>query len=139
MRLRWKIYAIIFALSVAANTYFSLNEDLPIYNYYQLLLFLDREQWLRLVFYYFTNIIEAVSLVPLFLFAFGINGLSRDFWKTIFIGRIIGLIWGHNFEYNLISALAHSSLRATIFAVGITVLFSLPSYAAQFIYSFRRK
>lgn len=139
MRLRWKIYAVIYALSVAANTYFSLNEELPIYNYYQLLLILDFGQWPKLVFYYFANIIEIISLAPLFLFAFKVTGLSRDFWKVIFIGRILGLLWGHNYEYNLIISLTHSNLRVTIITVALTILLSLPSYSGQFIYSFRRK
>lgn len=139
MHLRWKIYAVIYALSVALNTYLSLNEELPLYNYYQLLLTLDIAQWPKFVFYYFANIIEVISIVPLFLFAFGRNGLSRDFWKVIFIGRILGLVWGHNYEYNLIASLKYSSLRAAIFVVAVTALLSLPSYCGQFIYSFRRK
>lgn len=139
MRLRWKIYAVIYALSVAANAYYSLSEELPVYNYYQLLLAFDIGQGPKLVFYYFANIIEVVSLIPLFLFAFKINGLSRDFWKLVFIARMVGLVWGHNYEYNLFASLKYSSLRAAIIVVALTALLSLPSYAGQFIYSFRRK
>lgn len=137
MPLRWKIYAVIYSLIVLAGVTISLLPESRVYGYYQILLVLDKSHWLKLLLFYFANLIDLISLVPLLLFAFRKRWLSQDFWKLIFGGRIIGLVMGHNYEYNILSSLLISNPTRTIIAMAVTIAISLPSLIAQFIYSFR--
>ena len=137
MPLRWKIYAVIYSLVVLVGAVISLLPESRVYAYYQILLILDKSHWINLFLFYFANLIDLLSLVPLLLFAFRKRWLSQDFWRLIFAGRIIGLVMGHNYEYNILASLLMSNLTRTIIAIAVTILISLPSLIAQFIYSFR--
>jgi hypothetical protein len=138
MALRWKIYAVFFTAIVFANALFNLLPSSPIYNYYRIMIILDKSHFSDLMLCYFANFMEALSLIPLFLFAFKKIWGHQNLWRLIFIARIIGLLLGRNYEYNTIAALFAESFWLTITSVTVTVLIALPSYVAQFLYAFRK-
>jgi hypothetical protein len=139
MPLRWKIYAFLYSLVVLINTAFNLNPDGAAYNYYQLLMILDKAQWLRLILFYFANLMEIISLLPLFLFVFKVRFLSRGFWKLIFLLRIAGWLFGRNFEYGLLKAMLYANPFTTLLIVSACALMALPSFVGQYLYAFRDK
>lgn len=139
MRLSWKIYAVIYGLLVIINASFCLLPESGIQSYYRVLIMLDRSRWLTLILFYFAVIMEALNLLPLFLFVFKKYWLSQDFWKLLFIGRIIGWLAGRNYEYNAIKSLLAANFWTTLAALTVSILIALPSFTAQFIYAFRKK
>jgi hypothetical protein len=138
MPFRWKIYAFIYSALVLVNVIFNLHPAGAPYNYYQILIFLDNAHELKLILFYFANLMEMISLLPLFLFVFKGRFLSRDFWKVIFLFRVAGLLGGRNFEYNLIKSLLFANHFTTLLIVSAFVLIALPSFAAQYLYAFRK-
>ena len=138
MALRWKIYAFLYSLIVLLNAYFSLSRTRPIYTYYQVLILIDRSHWADLVFFYFSNIIEVISLVPLFLFVFKTRFLSQQFWRLIFFGRIIGLLAGRDYEHHAIKSLFYANPTVITTAVIVAVIAAVPSFAGQYLYAFRK-
>jgi hypothetical protein len=139
MPLRWKIYAWLYCLLVAATVTISLLPDSGIYQYYRILLLLDPARWTNLFLFYFANVMEITSLVPLLLFVFKKRLLSQNFWKIIFIGRLVGLLWGHNYEYNVMTSYLAANFIPNLIAILVSISMSLPSYTAQFVYSFRKR
>ncbi|MDP3142708.1 MAG: hypothetical protein Q8N14_01995 [Candidatus Omnitrophota bacterium] len=138
MRLSWKIYAVIYGLLVIMNTFFCLLPESGIQSYYRVLIMLDRSRWVTLVSFYFAVMMEVLSLPSLFLFVFQKCWLSQNFWRLLFIGRMIGLLAGRNYEYNAVKSLLIANFWITLAAISVSALIALPSFAAQFIYAFKK-
>jgi hypothetical protein len=100
---------------------------------------LDGSRWVTLVLFYFAVMMEVLNLPSLFLFVFQKYWLSQNFWRLLFIGRMIGLLAGRNYEYNAIRSLLVANFWITIAAISISALITLPSFAAQFIYAFKKR
>jgi len=139
MRLSWKIYAVVYALLILLNLYFNLYHDQRILGYYEVLTALDSRHWIKLVSFYLACLMDFLGLIPLLLFAFKVRSPWQDIWKLIFIGRILGVLLGRSYEYNYLASMLQVNAVNTCLSLTISILVAFPSFAAQFVYAFRRK
>ncbi len=135
-RLFWKFYFFLFVPLPLGAMVGILFPESVIYSYYHVLIAFDPTYYLP----YYLNVISAylnlLSLIPLFLFAFGLRFLHPRVWQTLFILRAIFDIVGHRYEYVFIQSLLLTGAWPTFLAIAISLAVIFPSYLACYRYAF---
>jgi hypothetical protein len=135
----WKIYFLIYAAGTLMSVLFLFSEESPINQYYRILMVFTQSYSLQYYFYIAKVFIEALALIPLFLFIFHIRFLPSFIWQILIAARFFFLFFGHAYEWNVLRSLMYSNSTTTIATVTLAALFAVPSYIACIKYAFGRK
>lgn len=135
----WKVYFFFWVYSVFSNIIIALYPASPINQYYKILIIFRARYWIQYSLYQSAIVIEAFSLIPLFLFVFHKKCLSPWVWQTLFFLRIIFLISGHSYEWMMIKSYFHLDLRLAIASASTIVVLLFPSFFGHFLYAFQSK
>ena len=135
----WKIYFFLYSFGILLNLLLLFSGESPINQYYRVLIAFKQSYCVQYYFYIAKIIVEALCLIPLFLFAYHVRFLPSWIWQILFGARVFLLLFGHAYEWNVFRALMHGNPTATIAAVSLAILFAIPSYAACIKYAFQRK
>jgi len=84
-------------------------------------------------------LMNALSLVPLYLFIFRIRWLRPWLWQFIFFVRISFETIGHAYEVQLLRSLFYNDILIAVATIAFMAAMILPSYWACFRYAFRQK
>lgn len=135
----WKIYFLFYSVTVVLNLLILTSNESPINGYYRILITFKQDYCLQYYSYIAKVIVEAVCLIPLFLFTFRIRVLTDWVWQILFGARFFLLLMGHHYEWNVFRAMMHGNPAATLAALSIAVLLAAPSYIALIKYAFYQK
>jgi hypothetical protein len=138
-RWAWKIYFFIYSISILLSVLLLFSEGSPINQYYRILIAFTQSYSTQYYLYVAKVIVEALALIPLFLFAYGVRFLPSLVWQILLGARICLLLFGHAYEWNLLRSLMYSNSTRTIAVVLLAILFAVPSYIACIKYAFARK
>ena len=120
-------------------TVYFFRQDTPVHLYYQILI----AYHLRFLLSYCLNalavILNALSILPLYLFVRQTYVLSPGFWRGFFLLRLSLDLTAHSYDVNFLKSLFHQDTLLTLGVIAIIVVFNLPSYVALFLYAFRQK
>ena len=134
LNLFWIIYTIFFAILSISRLSLLLSAESPLRNYYIILLPFDIRYWAE----YFLAILGAffslLSVFPLLFFTFKIDSKHKRLWKVALFFRILGDLFGRNYEWKLILSSYYLDPLAGISCLGMFVFPLIPSYTAHFHY-----
>jgi len=135
----WKAYFFLYSTGILLNLLIFFSDESPIHQYYHILMIFKQSYCIQYYLYIAKVIIEALSLIPLFLFIFRIHAFPVLIWQFLFCSRIFLLIFGQSYEWNLFRAMIYGNPTATIAALSLGILFAIPSYIACSKYAFWQK
>ncbi len=135
----WKIYFFLYCIPIINNIFSLFMQDSLVDSYYRILIAFKESYHILYYFNISAVIIDAIALIPLFLFVFHKRLLSPFIWKLIFILRIAVFLPGHCYEWKMIKSFFYFDINAAIGIVSFIILVILPSYIACFKYAFQQK
>ena len=131
----WHLYLVIFGFFTINRTIQLYNSDGIIYKYYNMLL------GLKIYHIYIAqqlqNILELLSLIPLFQFTFNKTNNLQNFWKCIWVLRILANLFSHSYDLKIIGMYSSDNFLAGILsALQLTTMY-LPSFIACYSFAFK--
>src|SRR3989338_10676301 len=137
--LRWKIYLFIFTPLSLGNLAATLNPESVVFAYYHALMAFHPDYRLQYLLNIASASLNALALIPLFLYTFRGSFLWPRLWQWFFILRIAFDLAGHAYEVKLIESLFVSHAGYAVSSLLLLFLLTVPSYLAGFRYAFRQK
>ncbi len=135
----WDIYFLIYFLIICISTiYFFLPESI-FYLYYQILIAFDLYFLIIYCLSALSIIFDGLCLLPVYLFVYKIQFLSKDFWRWILILRVAFNLTSRSYEFHFIRSLLYQDKYYAFLLVALIVIISIPSYIAHYLYAFRDK
>jgi len=135
----WSLYLIFYVFVKTIFAIYFFRQDTPSHLYYQILI----AYHLRYLLLYCQNalsvILNTLSIWPLYLFIRRVYILAPGFWKGFFFLRLLLDVTSHSYEVKFLQSLFHQDAVLTVQIILALMLFSLPSYAALFMYAFRER
>lgn len=131
----WHFYSIVFIVFTINRTIQLVDNESVVFKYYNTLLGL--KLYHLYCFQYLQCFLELVSLIPLILFTLNKEDNSQNFWKSIWILRIIANTYSHSYDFKIIGMFATENPLSGILAMIQLITMYLPSIIACFIFSFQ--
>lgn len=135
----WKVYFFFSLFAASSSIIGMLYMDSPAAQYYKILMILNQRYWMHYSLYQSTIALEALSIIPLFLFVFHKKFLNPWVWQILFCLRILFLFLGHSYEWMMIKSYIHSNATLAIASITIVAMLLFPSFLAHFLYAFQQK
>jgi len=135
----WKAYFLFTLLITSGSAIYFFQEKSPINLYYQILIAFDIHYLIPYCFNALSVLLNLTSLLPFYFFVCRNPFLSEKFCQWLLCFRLIFDLTGHSYEFQIIKSLNFQDKAASWAAIAVIVLFSLPSYVANYLYAFRRE
>ena len=136
-RLGFKAYFFIFFLMVLGNGLSLLYPETAIYTYYHIISTFQPNSAIYYKLAIASTGLTALSLVPLFLYAFLLPRTGIWFFKPLFFARILGDLLGHNYEWQFLVSSLTSEPIIGIANLSLFIAIIFPSYRAHYLYVFK--
>lgn len=132
----WGIYLSIYIFIVYTNTFrfFSLKSPMPLY--YHIAIAFDTSFLFQYCLNALSIMLNALSIIPFFLFITQKQFLSLTFWRYLFIFRLAADIYGRPFEFKFFQSIFFQDRTVAILVLGTSIILIIPSYIALFIHAF---
>lgn len=135
----WKIYFFLFCIGTLASFLLFLSGESLAGQYYRILTAFKPSYIIYNYLYALDAVINALSLVVLFLFVFHVRFFVPLAWKVLFFLRVFFFLTGHFYEWQTARSLMRHDPLLTLAAGALLLVIALPSYIACFHYAFAQE
>jgi len=132
----WNTYFLCYILFAGANLFFFFLPQSPVARYYHIALAFNTYFFGTYVLELTSRLLNALCILPLFLYIHRIRFLTPSFWAWFFVLRLAFDLTGHNYEMNLVKSVWHDDSALGVRVILTYVFLSLPSYLALWEYAF---
>ena len=133
----WTGYFLVYALITSGNTSYFFQRDSLINMYYTALIAYDPLFLVSPLLNLISIVLNALSLIPLYLYIKDTCWLSPVVWRVFFAARLAFDLTGRSYELQILKSLYYHDLILVIKMLFPILIFIIPSYAAHFRYAFR--
>ena len=137
-KLALKTYFFIYFFVVLGSGLSLIYPRTDIYTYYHIMGAFQPSSSVYYKLAIVSSCLTALSLVPLFLYAFLLPRTGIWFFKPLFFARILGDLLGHNYEWKFLMSFFSSEPIIGLINLSLFLTILFPSYRAHFFYVFKK-
>jgi hypothetical protein len=135
----WKIYYFVYVFMMMGKLTAVFDPRSFVYLYYHILAAFNPDYTVRYYLAVFGAVVNAVYLIPLYLYVFRVRLLEKNVWKGLFLLKIIADLMGHSYELKYILSFLATDLMTGLLALVPVAVITAPAYFAGFRYAFFRE